>query len=47
MESSLISNDTEEGIIENLLRTIEENAGLSPLPQAESETDGATSAGKP
>ncbi|MCJ7721425.1 M3 family metallopeptidase, partial [Candidatus Bathyarchaeota archaeon] len=28
MESSLISNDTEQGIIDNLLRTIEENAGI-------------------
>ena len=27
MESSLISNDTEEGIIDNLLKTIEEGAG--------------------
>ena len=27
MESSLISNDTEEGIIANLLKTIEEGAG--------------------
>ena len=28
MESSLISNDTEQNIIDNLLRTIEENAGI-------------------
>ena len=28
MESSLISNDTEQSIIDNLLRTIEENAGI-------------------
>ncbi|KON33301.1 hypothetical protein AC477_01660 [miscellaneous Crenarchaeota group-1 archaeon SG8-32-1] len=28
MESSLISNDTEQKIIDNLLRTIEENAGI-------------------
>ena len=28
MESSVISNDTEEGIVGNLMRTIEENAGV-------------------
>ena len=28
MESSLISNDTEQGIVDNLLRVIEENAGV-------------------
>jgi oligoendopeptidase F len=31
MESSLISNDTEQGIIDNLLKTIEKNAGIYRL----------------
>ena len=48
MESSLISNDTEEGIIGNLLKTVEEGAGTyRRYLKLESKTDGSTSAGQP
>ena len=33
MESSLMNNDTEQAIVENLLGAIEENAYVPPLPQ--------------
>ena len=46
MESSLLNNDTEQVIIENLLSNSGERCSvLSALPQIESETDGFASAG--
>ncbi len=48
MESSLMNNDTEEAIVENLLHAIEENAGIvPPLPQTKSQTHGFADAWKP
>ena len=48
MESSLMNNDTEQTIVENLLRAIEEKRGhVSPLPETESQTHEPAHSRKP
>ena len=48
MESSLISNDTEQAIIESLLKTVEEGAAAyRRYLKLKGQTDGFACTGKP